>query len=115
MSDIGSILGRHPAVAQLAADIVALVERTAPSLEPKAQQGWGTVNFRHQQAGFVCAVYPARDHVSLIFQQGRELSHPLLTDDGKVKQVRWIPFRPGDDIPEDEIAILLAEAIALRS
>jgi len=53
--------------------------------------------------------------VSLIFQQGKLLDSPLLTDDGTVKQLRWIPFRPGDIPPVDEIAILLAEAIALRS
>ena len=50
-----------------------------------------------------------------VFEHGRLLSSPLLTSDGKVKQVRWIELRPGDDIPVDEIAILIAEAIALRA
>jgi hypothetical protein len=77
--------------------------------------GWNTVNFHHPQAGFVIAVYPSGDHVSVIFRHGRLLSSPLLVGDDKVKQVRWIPLRPGEAIPEDEIGILLVEAIALRA
>jgi hypothetical protein len=53
--------------------------------------------------------------VILVFEHGRLLSSPLLVDNGKVKQVRWIPLFPGDAIPVDEIGILIAEAIALRS
>ena len=53
------------------------------------------------------------DHVSLVFEHGRLLSSPLLEGDGK--QVRFIRFVPGVEIPEDEIAILLAEAIALKA
>ncbi len=53
------------------------------------------------------------DHVSLVFEHGRQLSSPLLQGDGK--QVRFIRLEPGTDIPEDEIAILLAEAIALKA
>ena len=102
-------------VKQIAAELVALVSRVAPDLAAKVRQGWGSVNFRHRRAGFVCAVFPSADRVLLLFEHGRELSHPLLVDNGKVKQVRWIPFAPGDAIPEDEIAILIAEAIALRA
>ena len=51
----------------------------------------------------------------LIFQDGRLLDSPLLIDDGKVKRVRWIPFTPGRKLPVDDIAILIAEAVALRS
>ena len=53
--------------------------------------------------------------VLLVFQDGRLLDSPLLVDDGKVKKVRWIPFSPGDRLPIDDIAILIAEAVALRS
>lgn len=112
---LDAILARHPATAALATDLVSLVTRVAPDLTAKVQRGWGSVNFRHRRAGFVCAVFPAADRVLLLFEHGRELSHPLLVDNGKVKQVRWIPFAPGDEIPEDEIAILIAEAVALRA
>jgi hypothetical protein len=66
--------------------------------------------------GFIMAIYGARGgRVLLVFQDGRLLDSPLLTDDGKVRKVRWIPFSPGDSLPVDDIAILTAEAVALRS
>jgi hypothetical protein len=84
-----------------------------PDLDAKARLGWGSVNYRHPRAGFVCAIFPMEDHVSLVFEHGRLLSSPLLEGDGK--QVRFIRFLPGAEIPEDDIAILLAEAIALKA
>jgi hypothetical protein len=114
--DIESLFERYdPPIIALGLGLVATVRDIRPDFAAKVAFGWSTVNFRHAEAGFVCAVYPSRDHVSLIFQNGRLLDHPLLTDDGKVKRVRWIPFAPGDEIPTDDIAILLAEAVALRS
>ena len=106
---------RPPAQGRLARELIALLRDLRPDFSTKVATGWGTVNFSHSEAGFVCSVFPSDGHVSLIFQQGKLLDSPLLTDDGTVKQVRWIPFRPGDILPVDEIAILLAEAIALRS
>ena len=114
--DIDTLLARYDKpIAALARQVIATVADIRPDFAAKVAFGWHTVNFRHPRYKFICAVYPSRDHVSLIFQDGRLLDSPLLRDDGKVVKVRWIPFRPGDDIPVDDIAILLAEAIALRS
>lgn len=114
--EIDDILSRtSPVLAILARELVALLGEIRPDLVPAVKTGWGSVNFRHPKAGFVCAVFPGPEHVSLVFEYGRLLSSPLLKGDGKARQVRWIELRPGDDIPVDEIAILLAEAIALRS
>jgi hypothetical protein len=116
--DIEALLARHaPPVAALARELIAVLREMRPDLTPKVQLGWGSVNFRHKAAGFLCAVFPqAREgNVILVFEHGRLLSSPLLVDNGKVKQVRWIPLSPGDEIPVDEIGILIVEAIALRS
>jgi hypothetical protein len=114
--DFAELLARHgDDIAQLARDVVRTVAEIRPDFAMKVATGWGTVNFRHRTAGFICAVYPGRDQVALIFQDGRLLDHPRLVDDGKVKRVRWIPFRPGEALPVDEIAILIAEAVALRA
>ena len=63
--------------------------------------------------GLMAGPFPGiQDEMSgVLWSQGAD----WLTDDGKVKKVRWIPFSPGDKIPVDEIAILVAEAVALRS
>lgn len=116
--EIDELLVRQTApIRKLALKLIGLVREIRPDLTPKVQRGWGSVNFRHAKAGFVCAVVAvAKDgNVVLVFEHGRELDSPLLIDNGKVKQVRWIPFLPGQKIPVDDIAILLAEAIALRS
>lgn len=116
--DIAELLAQFsPPVAATAADVIAAVRRIRPDLVPKVQFGWRSVNFTHPKAKYVCGVFPEerqRD-VLLGFMHGRELDSPLLQDNGKVKQFRWIRFVPGDTIPEDDVAILLAEAIALRS
>ena len=104
---------RTPPVAALTERLAALLAEMRPDLVAKVRHGWGTINYRHSAAGFVLALYPGRERVSVIFQQGRLLSSPLLVDDGKVKKVRWIPLAPGEPIPEDEIGILIVEAIAL--
>lgn len=105
-----------PPVARLARRLVTTVRKIRPDFLPKVSFGWQTVNFRHPPSGFINAIYMSKSgQVLLVFQDGRLLDSPLLTDDGKVKKVRWIAFRPGDAIPVDEIAILIAEAVALRS
>ncbi len=98
----------------LARELIGLVRELRPDFAAKVSYAWQTVNF-HYRKGFIAAVYLRRDHASLVFQDGRLLDSPLLTDDGKVKRVRWIPFAPGDTLPVDDIGILLAEAVALRS
>lgn len=108
-----ALLAHRPAaVAELARQVAAMIAEVRPDLVPAVRSGWGTINYRHQRAGFVCALYPRADSVSLLFERGRLLSSPLLEGDGR--KMRFIRLRPGQAIPVDEIAILLAEAIALQ-
>jgi hypothetical protein len=115
--DFDRLLERYtPPVAGLARQLVATVEDIRPDFSAKVAFGWQTVNFFYGKRGFINAIYMSKSgKVLLVFQDGRLLDSPLLVDDGKVKKVRWIPFEPGDDIPVDDIAILIAEAVALRS
>ncbi len=105
----------QPPIAEMAGRLVAALRRLRPDLVPQVRLGWGSVNFRHARAGFVCAVFPMADHVSLVFEHGRLLDNAggLLQGDGK--QVRFIRLLPGQPVPEDELGLLLAEAIALRA
>lgn len=115
--DFDRLLEPYPGpVAKLARQLHAEVMGIRPDYVTKVSFGWQTVNFSLPRLGFINALYLSRTgKVGLVFQDGRLLDSPLLVDDGKVKKVRWIPFSPGDKIPVDEIAILVAEAVALRS
>lgn len=102
-------------VARLARRLHREVMGIRPDFMAKVSFGWQTVNFTLPERGFINALYLSKTgKVLLVFQDGRLLDSPLLADDGKVRKVRWIPFTPGDAIPTDEIAILIAEAVALR-
>jgi hypothetical protein len=105
-----------PKMAALFRKLVATVREIRPDFTCKVSMTWQTVNFHLPKRSFIMAIYGARgDKVLLVFQDGRLLDHPRLTDDGKVKKVRWIPYAAGDKIDVDDIAILIAEAVALRS
>lgn len=112
---LDDLLAPKPAaIAVLARDLLAVLFAIAPDLAPKVQTGWGSINFRHKRAGFICAVFPYPDRVSLIFEHGRQLSNDSELLQGDHRQIRFIPFVPGDTIPADDLAALIGEAIALR-
>ena len=113
--DLARLLHGFPApIAGLARDLVRAMQTIRPELLTKVQFGWRSVNFRHPQAGFLCAVFPYEDRVTLIFEHGRMLSNESSLLQGDGTRVRYISFVPGDELPVDEIAMLLAEAVALR-
>lgn len=114
LGDLRPILRAYPdPIAELTRQAAVALVELRPDLEAKVRLGWGSVNYRHPDAGFVCALFPLEDHVSLVFEHGRQLSSPLLEGDGK--QVRFIRLVPGTPLPIDEIGLLLAEAIALKA
>lgn len=112
--EIARLLATFPEpIAATAAQLVALLLELRPDFVARARFGWRSVNFRHPEAGHVCAVFPYPDRVALIFEHGRLLDSPLL--EGETSRVRFIRFLPGAELPVDEIAILLAQAIALKA
>lgn len=113
--DIDELLaGSTLSIRALAKTVIACVRRRA-DLQPAVRWGWRSVNFRHPAAKHVCAVFPMKDEVLLVFEHGRLLSNESGLLEGDTRQVRTIHLRPGTPIPEDAIGLLLAEAVALRS
>lgn len=107
--------GLDPSVVALTRDIIDMLLRIRPDFVPRVRSGWRSVNFRHPRAGFVCGVFPSPGRVILVFEHGRLLSDAdgLLEGDGS--RVRYIPLVPGTAVPETQIALLIAEAIALKA
>ena len=114
--DLSTLLARHAApIADLSTELANLIGTLRPDLSAAVKLGWGSVNYRHARAGLVCALFPRADHVALYFEHGSELSHPLLEGRGQTRQVRFLRFLPDKPLLGDDIAILLAEAVALRA
>ena len=113
-SDLDQLLMRtEPGMGETVRSLARLVGEIAPDLDGKVRLGWGSINYRHASAGFVCAIFPMQDHVSLVFEHGRQLSSDLLEGEGK--QVRFVRVPPGCLPDRDRLAILIAEAIALKA
>lgn len=107
--------GFAPRIVRLMRKVMCAVEETHPELSRKVHRGWQAVAYRHGKAGYVCGVFIRSDRVMLLFEHGRMLSDPedVLRGDGK--QVRFIPFIPGDRIDRTTVALYIAEAISLRA
>lgn len=56
-----------------------------------------------------------KDRAILLFEHGRLLSDPAGVLEGDGKQVRFIPFAPGDPVDEAMIGYYMSEAISLRT
>lgn len=113
MDGLDELAGRYPAaIDALLRQVAGWLAAERPDLAPKVRLGWGSINYHHSRAGFVLGLFPYENRVSMIFQQGRLLSSPLL--EGETQQVRWIVLRPGMKVPWDELGVLILEAIALR-
>ncbi|MEQ1899343.1 MAG: hypothetical protein ABL866_01275 [Devosia sp.] len=114
--DFAALLNRHERpVGALTSKLVATIQALRPDLEGTVRLGWGSVNFRHKRAGLICAVFPLAGEVRLVFEHGRLLSNDSGLLQGAQRQIRSIHLKPGAAIPEAELGLLLAEAIALRS
>lgn len=107
--------GAPPVIRALTTALVDLLRHEHPELDATVRFGWRSVNFRHPQAGHLCAVFPYSNEVKLYFEQGSLLSDPGGLLDAGGKQVRALRLRPGEAIPAEAIGLFLAEAIALKA
>jgi hypothetical protein len=102
-------------VARQARGLMLAVEATHPELGRKVNMGWWSIAYRHKRAGYVCGVFLQKDRAVLLFEHGRLLSDPESVLQGDGKQVRFIPFAPGDPGDEALIGHYISEAISLRT
>lgn len=115
VTGLDALLEPLPAViAQHAHAIINMIADTHPELEAKVKQGWRSVNFRHPQAGHVCALFPERSVIKLYFEHGVLLSDPENCLKGQTRQTRYMLFEPPAPIDGPVLAHYIAEAIALK-
>lgn len=93
-----------------------IVRRTLPDAIEAVRPGWHLIGYdvpRGRSTVYACYVAPEYAHVHLGFEHGVLMDDPdrLLQGRGVTKQVRWLTFRPGDDIDEPSIEPLIREAV----
>ncbi len=112
--EVDELLADHPDdVADTARTVRAAVLAAQPQLVERVRRGWHSINYRDPGAGFVCAVFPTRESVQLVFERGADLPDPdgLLTGSGK--QVRMLVFRCVDDVDDNVVGRYLDLAVDL--
>jgi hypothetical protein len=104
----------HAPTAELALWVRSVVLRADPDLTEKVYRGWQGVGFRHDEAGYVCAVYPRSEWVVLLFEHGASMPDPegVLLGDGK--QTRFIRVERRSRETAGQIDRYVQQAIAER-
>jgi hypothetical protein len=104
----------HPDLAGLAAWTRSAVLAADPDFGERIYRGWQGIGFRHPEAGFVCAIYPRRDWIVLLFEHGASLPDPDGALLGEGKQTRYFRIDRASREVADRITAYVQQAIAER-
>jgi hypothetical protein len=116
-----ALLDQYPApMRDIAERLRTIVRATFPDAIERARPGWHLIGYDlpvGRRTAYFAYVAPEYEHVHLGFEHGWAMRDPhrLLLGAGITKQVRWLTFRPGDDIDPKRCAELLREAAAVAS
>ncbi len=105
---IDDILGDHtPEVVDLTLQLRDLIRSVMPDAIERVYHGWHGIGFHHPAAGYVCALFPAADHVRVGFEHGHLLPGPEGAFDSGGSQVRFITV----ETPTPELSAQLGELV----
>jgi hypothetical protein len=97
----------------LANQLRALVMRTVTEVDEAVYTGWRLIGYRvrdGRRSRYFCYIAPFDERVTLGFEYGVLLSNDVGLLEGAGTQVRYVTIRQPDDIREQELAALIAEA-----
>jgi hypothetical protein len=103
-----------PAVRDLAQQLRAVIRRIMPAALEQVDLPSNMIGYGRDRtyAGLICAITPAKEHVSLLFAHGATLPDPkhLLQGDGK--GARRLKISTAADIEDAAVQALLKSAAA---
>jgi hypothetical protein len=102
-----------PAIQALADQLRALVKQTVPNVDEAVYVGWHLIGYRVRDGSrsrYFCFVAPFEDRVALGFEYGVLLTNDAGLLEGDGTQVRYVTFRRAEDVRDQELAALIAEA-----
>lgn len=116
-----ALLDQYPGpMRDIAERLREIVHATLPDAIERARPGWHLIGYDlplGRRTAYFAYVAPEYEHVHLGFEHGWAMRDPhrLLQGSGITKQVRWLTFRPGDEIDVDRCTELLREAAVVAS
>src|SRR5690242_8637281 len=73
-----------------------------PELTERVYRGWHGLGFHHPARGYIAAVFPGTDSVSVGFEHGADLPDPHGLLQGTGKRLRYLRFTPDASAPTHE-------------
>ncbi|WP_433613856.1 DUF1801 domain-containing protein [Dactylosporangium sp. CA-139114] len=97
------LLGEHCAsIGALTRHLREVILSARPELTERVYRGWHGLGFHHPSRGYVAAVFPRADSVTVGFEHGADLPDPHGLLEGTGKRVRYLSFKPDDSAPTHE-------------
>jgi hypothetical protein len=110
-----------PEIAALAERLRALVRRAVPDAVERVRPGWRLIGYEvpvGRRLRYFAYVAPEPIHVHLGFEYGIAVSDPDGLLEGahlNLRQVRYVTYRPGDEVPEPALERLTRDAAAVAA
>jgi hypothetical protein len=102
----------------LAGHLRALIKRTVPNADEAVYTGWRLIGYRvrdGRRSHYFCYIAPFADRVTLGFEYGVLLSNDAGLLEGTGTQVRYVTIRELEDLREQELTALIAEAAVVAA
>jgi hypothetical protein len=106
-----------PPIAALAQRLREAVLSVLPEAIERVRPGWRLIGYdvpiARGRTRYVCWVLPEAGHAHLGFEHGALMRDPdrRLEGEGVTKRVRWLTFRPGDEIDPVTLEEFVREAV----
>ena len=112
-------LATFPAeIRALADQLRVLIRRTVPNIDEPVYLGWRLIGYRVRDDGrsrYFCYIAPFEERVTLGFEYGVLLSNDAGLLEGTGTQVRYVTIRAPEELREQELTALIAEAAAVAA
>lgn len=105
----------------MAHSLRGLVMRAVPGVTERLRPGWRLIGYDvpvGRSSRYFAYVAPETDHVHLGFEHGALMSDPDTLLEGAhlgLRKVRYLTFRPNDQIPDAVVMTLVREAAAIAA
>jgi len=112
---LDELLDRHSGhVKGIVEKLREAISKAAPEMTESVYPVWRAIGCRHPDSGYICGIFPMKDHVKLYFEHGRFLPDFGIPLEGNGKQTRFISLTTKKEIKPGALKKLVTAAIVYR-